>query len=146
MRYLLDTNHWSFIQEMHPIVISHLHALPDAATLYRSVVSQAELLAGIGLINSKKRRQELTALYDQAIEFTTDVLPITSGVGEQFARVYVNLRRKGRPIDTNDMWIAATAFANDLIVVTSDEHFQFVDGLTVEDWTRPDRKNDENSS
>ena len=35
------------------------------------------------------------------------------------------------------MWIAATAVVYRLVVVTSDTHFRYIDGLQVEDWTRP---------
>jgi predicted nucleic acid-binding protein len=38
---------------------------------------------------------------------------------------------------TNDMWIAATALAHDCIVVGSDAHFLFVDGLNLENWIEP---------
>jgi tRNA(fMet)-specific endonuclease VapC len=64
-----------------------------------------------------------------------DILPITSEVAEQFAHIFANLRRKGRPIDTNDIWIAAIARVHNLVVVTNDEHFQYVEGLGVEDWS-----------
>jgi len=71
------------------------------------------------------------------VKVATDIVPITSEVAREFARIYAELRRKGKPIETNDMWIAATARAFGLILVTSDESFQHVDGLQIEDWTRP---------
>lgn len=73
----------------------------------------------------------------QAVLSATEILPVDQRVAERFAEVYAMLRRKGRPIETNDMWIAATALADGLIVVSSDQHFRFVDGLQVEDWTKP---------
>ena len=44
------------------------------------------------------------------------------------------LRRKGRPIPENDVWIAAIACQYDLTVVTRDEHFDQVETLKVEAW------------
>jgi tRNA(fMet)-specific endonuclease VapC len=54
------------------------------------------------------------------------------------ARVYgllkQRLREKGRPIPENDIWIAATAANHNLILVTRDQHFDEVDGLTTIRW------------
>jgi hypothetical protein len=47
------------------------------------------------------------------------------------------LRQKGKPIPTNDLWIAAIAKVHKLILVTNDEHFESVEDITCEDWTIP---------
>ena len=135
MNYLLDTNHWSYLQRREAMVVRHIQSLPDAATLYMPVVAQAELLAGVELAVSAPRQQELRTLYAQFLTMAADILPITSEVAEQFAHIFANLRRKGRPIGTNDIWIAAMARVHNLVVVTNDEHFQYVEGLRVEDWS-----------
>lgn len=44
------------------------------------------------------------------------------------------LRRKGRPISNNDIWIAAVAMQHDLILVTRDVHFDEVESLQIERW------------
>ncbi len=44
------------------------------------------------------------------------------------------LRRKGRPIPNNDIWIAAIAMQYDLILVTRDAHFNHVESLQTERW------------
>ncbi len=44
------------------------------------------------------------------------------------------LRRKGRPIPNNDIWIAALAMQHDLILVTRDSHFDEVESLQTERW------------
>ena len=135
MNYLLDTNHRSYLQRREAMVVSRIQSLPDAATLYMPVVAQAELLAGVELAVSEPRKQELRTLYAQVITMAADILPITSEVAEQFAHIFANLRRKGRPMDTNDIWIAAIARMHNLVVVTNDEHFQYVEGLQVENWS-----------
>ena len=135
MNYLLDTNHWSYLQRREAMVVSHIQNLPDEATLYMPVVAQAKLLAGVELAVSEPRKQELRTLYAQVITMAADILPITSEVAEQFAHIFANLRRQGRPIDTNDIWIAAIARVHNLVVVTNDEHFQYVEGLQVENWS-----------
>ena len=44
------------------------------------------------------------------------------------------LRRKGRPIPDNDLWIAAIALQYDLILVTRDAHFNQIESLRTERW------------
>lgn len=44
------------------------------------------------------------------------------------------LRKKGRPIPENDIWIAATAQEHALVLVTRDPHFQEIEDLRVESW------------
>ena len=42
---------------------------------------------------------------------------------------------KGLPLDSNDLWIAATAMLLDAVLVTRDADFHQVDRLRTEDWT-----------
>lgn len=135
--YLLDTNHWSYLQRGDLNVLARLQALPEETLLFMPVVAQAELLAGVELAAEGRRKQELRQLYQQVMMDSADVLTIDSAVAERFALVFAQLQRAGRPIDTNDIWIASIALVRDLTVVSNDEHFHYVDGLRVEDWTKP---------
>ncbi len=134
MNYLLDTNHWSYLQRNHPTIIAHIQNLPIEAKIYMPVITQAELLVGIALVAGEQRKQQLQGLYEQVIHKAVDILPITSQVAQQYAVVFTALQRKGRPIPTNDIWIAAIAKAHNLILVSNDRHFQYVEGLTLENW------------
>ena len=58
MRYLLDTDHCSYIQRGHPEVVHRLQSLPLDAEVMTSVITQAELLAGIEQAPSARRREE----------------------------------------------------------------------------------------
>lgn len=58
---------------------------------------------------------------------------MTMTTADRYARVAVQLRRKGRPIPTNDIWIAAHAMETGADLVSLDEHFAEVDGLA---WVR----------
>lgn len=50
----------------------------------------------------------------------------------KWAHVMEDARRNGRPIQTADAWVAATALLHDIPVVTNNrKHFLGVDGLTV---------------
>ena len=46
-----------------------------------------------------------------------------------YADVYAGLRKKGRPIPTNDLWIAAIALQHDLVLFDRDADFDHVPNL-----------------
>ena len=48
---------------------------------------------------------------------------------EQYARLFVQLKRAGTPIPDNDLWIAALAMEHDLALVMRDRHFDKVPQL-----------------
>jgi predicted nucleic acid-binding protein len=50
---------------------------------------------------------------------------------DTYALIYRDLRRKGRPLPTNDIWIAASAVEMGSVLFSFDEHFQQIDGLRV---------------
>ena len=49
----------------------------------------------------------------------------------QWARLRVQLRDTGQRMPLNHSWIAATAMAQGVPVVTQDDHFPTVEGLTI---------------
>jgi PIN domain len=55
-----------------------------------------------------------------------DVLDVDMHVAERYSQIYCDLRESGTPIPTNDMWIAATASANGMAVLTFDGHFNAI--------------------
>jgi tRNA(fMet)-specific endonuclease VapC len=62
------------------------------------------------------------------------VLVCSIETARQYGEIKNRLRQKGHPIPENDIWIAAIAMQNDLILVARDAHFEEVDGLEVEAW------------
>ena len=62
------------------------------------------------------------------------VLPCGTGTARQYGQIKHALRLKGRPIPTNDIWIAALAQQHELVVATRDAHFGEVDALPVLSW------------
>lgn len=60
------------------------------------------------------------------------VLPATIDVCWHYGRIFRHLQDNGRLIGTNDLWIAATALAHEMPLVTgNEEHFRRVPGLGV---------------
>jgi tRNA(fMet)-specific endonuclease VapC len=134
--YLLDTDHLSYVQEAHPQVLARLRALGPEDQVFTSVVNVAELLRGVYLLAPGRRQRELLRLYREVMGQGDEVLPITRPVAEQFAETDAALRRAGRPIPINDVWLAALALVRGAVLLTNDDHFGYVPGLATENWTR----------
>jgi len=62
------------------------------------------------------------------------VLDIDDRTTHSYSTVGLELKRKGKPIPTNDLWIAALCLQHSLPLVSRDKHFDLVAGLRRLDW------------
>jgi tRNA(fMet)-specific endonuclease VapC len=63
-----------------------------------------------------------------------DTIHSSSDIENRYARMKSELKRKGRPIPENDIWIAACAQSADVSLSSRDEHFREIDDLSVVEW------------
>lgn len=64
-----------------------------------------------------------------------DTLPFDDHAAESYGVIRAVLEKKGTPISSNDLLIAAIALANNLTLITHNiREFSRVDGLVIEDW------------
>lgn len=54
------------------------------------------------------------------------IAPIVAETAERYALIFAYLRQQGRPIPTNDIWIAATAMETGGTLLSADAHFQHI--------------------
>jgi tRNA(fMet)-specific endonuclease VapC len=85
-----------------------------------------------GLFRSRNR-EHLWLLFGELILEST-VLSVDEGTAAVYSEVREELRTKGRPIPENDVWIAALALQHRQPVVSRDDHFDSVEGLTRLEW------------
>ena len=62
------------------------------------------------------------------------VLNIDEETTPPYAAIYLELKKKGKPIPTNDLWIAALCRQHSLPLLSQDRHFDLVSGLHRLDW------------
>lgn len=60
-----------------------------------------------------------------------EVLELTEKTTQLYADIFAVLKRKGKPIGTNDMWIAALCLEHDVPLATLDSDFKAVEGLKL---------------
>ncbi len=63
-----------------------------------------------------------------------DVLSVIEQTTEHYSAICVNLRRAGKPIPTNDIWIASLAREHGLPILSKDGHFDDVAGVKRVSW------------
>lgn len=102
-------------------------ALPEELGI--SVITFGELRAGVlaatDLDVRDRRLATLTAV------LALEPIPVDAAVADAWARLRVMLRDARRRMPGNDAWIAATALAHGLAVVTQDDDYDVVAGLEI---------------
>ena len=92
-------------------------------------ISIGELLSGFkGGSREKENRKELEEFLDAP---RVKIYGIDDDTAEFYAEILNNLRKKGRPIPTNDIWIASVALQYGLKLFSKDHHFKYVPGLFI---------------
>lgn len=124
---ILDTNALSALSEGDENL---RHVLHGHAVIMVPVVVLGEFEFGI-------QRSRRRAHYEEWLEKNLGVIEVL-GLGRETARCYAEIRGElkmaGKPIPSNDVWIAALGRESGLPVVTRDGHFRFVQGLQTVSW------------
>ena len=127
MNVLLDTSAYSALQRGYQPV---LEVLRRSETVAVSTVVLGELYSGFRAGN---RWAENTAQLAQFLSKpSVRVLDVTEETALRYAEVDVYLRKKGRPIPRNDVWIAAVALEHGLQLLTLDVRFREIPLLTTQ--------------
>lgn len=101
-------------------------SLPDEVAV--SVVTHAELTAGVLAADDLDIRARRLATLTAVAEMNP--ISINIAVAEAWARLRVQLANAKRRVNVNDIWIAATAVALGVPVVTQDRDFDVMADLS----------------
>ncbi len=126
MIYLLDTD----------VIINHLRRkekireaiIRDGVSI--SIITLGELLYGAS--KSANRENGLQATEGFLKEFTVEILPLSTKIMHEYARVKTMLETKGNRLDEFDLLIAATAKTHKLTLLTRNlNHFKRIPDLHI---------------
>jgi len=125
-KILLDTNAYvSFLRGDKKV----LDYLSRADRVFMSVFVLGELFAGFKAGNKEKENRQILEKFLQ--KSTVSVLEATMETADIFGLVMALLRRAGKPLPINDIWIAAHTLETGSVLVTYDEHFRLIPGLRL---------------
>ncbi len=128
-KVLLDTN---AITRLFAGEHKVLDVLSNARTVYLSVFVLGELYAGfMGGTREDENRDILQQFISKPM---VDILNANQETASVFAFIKHQLKKSGKPIPINDVWIAAHAMETGSVLLTYDTHFRYVAGLRV--WPR----------
>lgn len=102
--------------------------LQNAGRILLPLPVVGELL--FGALNSQRPEANLSRI-QQLIQRST-ILQMESETASLYAKTRISLKQKGRPIPENDIWIAASCLEHQVVLMTNDTHFKWIEGLTVE--------------
>ena len=125
-RIAIDTNiYTSFKCNDQGIV----EAFRDCDVIGVDIAVIAELFSGFSLgAKEKKNREELETFLNSP---RVEVLMHDLETADYYALIVKRLKAKGRPIPTNDIWIAANAMKHGLALYSFDNHFEQIEGLLL---------------
>lgn len=106
-----------------------LSVMAGADTVYASVIAVGELEAGF---RGGSRYEENRAMLERFLAKPTVItLDVTRETSDCFGRIKDYLKKKGRPLPINDIWIAAQCIETGAVLIAYDSHFDAVDGLRL---------------
>jgi tRNA(fMet)-specific endonuclease VapC len=120
-RYCLDTVAYSHFKRGEARIAG---LLDRAEWIGVPVIVIGELCAGFA--KGSRTRKNLEELDEFLALPVVETLPVDRQIAEIFGEMIEELRRCGRPIPVNDVWIAATCARAGATLLTWDGHFRFI--------------------
>jgi tRNA(fMet)-specific endonuclease VapC len=124
---ILDTNGLSAMADGDPTLEPILR---QAAQLAVPAIVLGEYKDGIRQSRNRVRYEQWLA----EVVSTSRVLPVDEGTADCYAQIRYELKKAGRPIPGNDLWIAALALQHSLPLISRDQHFDCVSSLKRIGW------------
>lgn len=123
---IIDTNAYSGFLRGEARAVG---VLRSAHEIHLPLIVMAELLAGFAAGRRAERNRDELAQFMASSR--VHLLKPDEKTARQYADVFIALRRRGTPIPTNDLWIAALARQHRLPLLTFDAHFAAVPGIAL---------------
>lgn len=124
---LIDTN---IIIDVFDGNLEIADKIDQNSPFYISTIILGELYIGINRVTNKTKHLKKLDLFLNLCE----ILSIDAETSRYYGEITASLYRKGKPIPSNDIWIAATAKQHNLQLVTRDKHFNQIETLNIECW------------
>lgn len=125
-RILLDTSAYSAFKRGHTGVVASVRR---AREILLPITVLGELLAGFETGTRKQANEEELHRFLQSPRVS--IARLLEATARRYAVIYADLRRAGRPVPTNDMWIAASAMEHGAELLTTDDDFTAIARVLV---------------
>ncbi|HWP85247.1 MAG TPA: type II toxin-antitoxin system VapC family toxin [Terriglobia bacterium] len=126
-RVALDTNALSAIADAEPSMARYFKQEGDICL---PVIVLGEFRYGI----LESRRQAAYERWLAELLLSCRILDLTEETAKLYAQLRLQLKENGRPIPSNDLWIAALCLQHSLPLLSRDRHFDYVKGIQRLGW------------
>lgn len=120
-RLCLDTSAYSNFHRGEPRVVDHLDR---ALWIGMPSIVLGELWGGF--LRGDQVDRNIAQLEEFLAHPVVEVVAVDHEVARIYGEIYADLRSRGQPLPTNDLWIAAAAVREGATILTFDAHFQAV--------------------
>ena len=124
---ILDTNALSGAADGDP---GALEIIAGAERIAVPVIVLGEYRLGIAQSRHRKEYEEWLREWVAAVT----VLDVDRETTYQYSKIGLELKKIGKPIPSNDLWIAALCGQHSLPLLSRDRHFDVVSGLKRLEW------------
>jgi tRNA(fMet)-specific endonuclease VapC len=130
MKYLLDTNICIYLIKERPIEVMARFRKERIGDIGVSSLTAAELAYGVEKSGSARNQRAL-----EKFLAPLEIVAFDEQAFWHYGRLRADLERRGQPIGSMDMLIAAHALALNAILVSNNiREFERVSGLHLENW------------
>ena len=120
-RFCLDTSAYSQFRRGEPQVVAHIDR---ADWIGVPSVVLGELWAGF--LSGTRADAHGAELAEFLAHPVVEVVPLDASVARIYGEVFADLRARGHPLPTNDLWVAAAAIRSGAAVLTFDTYFEVI--------------------
>jgi tRNA(fMet)-specific endonuclease VapC len=131
MKLMLDSNVCIYLIKEHPVSVLERFAAHPVGDIGISVITLAELEYGVTKSSRPAKNREALEQFVSPL----DVAPFDRAATAAYGRLRTALEKKGQPIGSMDLLIAAHAISLNVRLITHNvKEFGRVPGLRIEDW------------
>jgi tRNA(fMet)-specific endonuclease VapC len=124
VKIILDTSAYvSFKRNVLAIV----DCIVSADLVLFSPIVLGELM--FGFRNGTRLKENMDDLNSFLQHEAVELALIGKTTSDRYSRIAEQLKRKGTPVPTNDIWIAAQTMEHGAELITTDQHFEKINGL-----------------
>jgi tRNA(fMet)-specific endonuclease VapC len=124
MKILLDTSAYVGFKRNQVEVVD---MIINSESVLISPVVLGELMFGFRC--GSRFKKNLAELNDFLKHEAVELVQIGAITADRYSRIAAQLKQQGTPIPTNDMWIAAQTMEHGAELITTDQHFEKINGI-----------------
>ena len=123
---VLDTNAYRRLTEKH---VQLVEIVENADKIFLSVIVAGELL--FGYEHGSKKKENINQLTTFINSYGVNIAEMGWETAAIYAKIKNQIYKLGKPIPSNDVWIAAQTIETGSVLVTYDDHFKYIPGLRI---------------